>query len=245
MAYGFVQTIDGNGGVAQSGVTATCALTGAASGNYVWLTIKVSSDSRSVVSVVDTALSTWSLVDDETDLSNVHVLLYRCKSLAGAAPTVTVTFDSSAANNVYLWADEYTGLDSTAATDGNNTNETASGSTITVSGVTNSLQPDIFYVTAHSVNGTNARPITTPASFTRRANLSIGANPTQRCSYDLRLTSTGSQSVIVAVTGGNSSIIGIAAAFPETSGGGGGTFKSRRTLHPSGTKAGSRAGGVS
>lgn len=235
MAYAFVRTVDANGGTAQSGLTATIALTSMASGNFVWLSIKVSSDSRTIASVTDTASSTWTAVDSLGDGSNTKLLLYVCKSLAGAAPTVTVTFDSSAANTVNIWADEYTGLDSTKAVDGHNTGATASGTSVSPSPVTTALQPDIWYVTAESVNA--SRPITTPSGFTQRANLAT----TQRCSYDQRLTATGSNSVTVAVTGGNSAIVAVAAAFPE-SGGGGGTVVSRRTLHPLGTRAGSRAG---
>lgn len=221
MAYGFVRTVDANSGTAQSGLTATIALTAMSAGDLVWLTIKVSSDTRTIASVTDGAGSTWTAVDSDTDLSNVALFLYVCKSLGGAAPTVTVTFDSSAANNVYLWADEYTGLDSTKSVDGNNTGSTASGASVSPSPVTTALQPDIWYVTAESVNGANVRPISTPAGFTQRANLAIGALTSQRCSYDQRLTATGSNSVTVAVTGGNSAIIAIAAAFPESSGGGG------------------------
>ena len=242
MAYAFVRTVDANSGTAQSGVTATIALTSMASGSLVWLSIKVSSDTRTIASVTDTASSTWTAVDNDNDLSNDALFLYVCKSLGGAAPTVTVTFDSSAANNVYLWADEYTGLDSTKAVDGHNTGATASGASVSPSPVTTALQPDIWYVTAESVNGTNARPISTPASFTRRANLAIGALATQRCSYDQRLTATGSNSVTVAVTGGNSAIVAVAAAFPESGGGGGGTVVSRAVTSSSASRVGSRAG---
>jgi hypothetical protein len=225
MAYAFVRTVDANSGTAQSGATATIALTSMASGNYVFLNIQVSSDTRTISSITDTASGTWTLIGTDNDGSNIKYFLYYCKSLAGAAPTVTVTWDSSAANNVYLWADEYTGLDNTAVVDQSGTDGNTSVASINPTTSATTHQPDILYCGAMSSNGSNARPLTTPASMTRRANLAIGANATQRCSYDQRLTATGTQSVTVAVTGGNSSIVSAIAAFAESGAGGGRLFR--------------------
>lgn len=217
MAYGFVRTVDANGGAAQSGSTATIVLTAMSAGHFVYLSLQVSSDTRNVSSLVSSDGSVFTLVLSDVDNSNIKLLLYRCPSLVGAAPTVTVTWDSSAANNVFLWADEYTGL--SGASDQIGSDGNTSVASVNPTTATTTQQPDILYVTALSSNGSNARPITTPAGMAQRANLAIGANPTQRCSYDQRLTATGTQSVTVAVTGGNSSIIAVAEAFPETAGG--------------------------
>lgn len=221
MAYAYVRTVDANSGTAQSGSTATIALTAMSAGNFVYLNIQVSSDTRTVSSLVSSDGSTFTLVLSDVDNSNVKLLTYRCKSLVGSAPTVTVTWDSSAANNVFLWADEYTGLAAAGTPDQSGSDGNTSVASVNPTTAATTQQPDILYCGALSTNGSNARPITTPAGMTRRANLSIGANPTQRCSYDQRLTATGTQSITVAVTGGNSSIIAVCDAFPESAGGGG------------------------
>jgi len=221
MAYAYVSGVDANGGSPQSGLTATCALTGMQAGNFVWLAIQVSSDGRSVSTLVDSASSVWVPMGSADDTANTKLIVYYCKSLNGAAPTVTVTWDSSAANNVYLWADEYTGLDTSKTVDQDDEVGNTGVSSINPTTPATTFQPEILYGAACSVNGFS-RPLSTPSGMTRRGNYATGGFATMRCSYDQRLTSTGTQSVTYAVTGGNSNICGVIVTFPESAGGGGG-----------------------
>jgi hypothetical protein len=209
-------------GAAQSGSTATCALTGAVSGEEGLLSVLVSSNNRTISSFVDSASSTWTLVDQDNDGSNYKVLTYCCSNIKGAAPTVTVTFDTSAATGVYLWGDGYTNI---GAVDVHDAEHNQNGSSVTVpalaADLTTTVAPALLYCAAVS-NGVGgvARPITTPSGMTLRCDLAIGVNAHQRTSYELRLTTTGAQSMLLAVTGGNSSIIGVGLDVAEVAGGG-------------------------
>ena len=210
MAYNYVRSVDANGGTAQSGSTATIALTSMSASNAVFVAVRLSSDSRSITNFQDSASSTWVAGPVADDTADTKLLPYYCASLAGDAPTVTVTFDTSGANNVYLWADEYTGLSSTVDQAGQAGNTGVPSVNPTTDPTT--LTPDILWCGAFSVNA--SRPISTPAGMTRRSNFAT----TQRCSYDQRLTTTGAQSVTVAVTGGNSNICASIAAVQESAG---------------------------
>lgn len=222
MAQTYVTTH--TGAAAQSGLTATVSVVSATAGNHLRLNTRVSSDTRSIVSVSGGAGNTWTSSGERpTDaLSNNSQELWYCENCAAGTYTVTITWDSSAASNVECFIDEFSGTATSSSLDVHTSNGAAIGASplsVGPSSATTNANDNV-YTTAMSINGANARPLTTPASYTTDHAGAVNAKATQFVSAHLNVTSTGTQTVSWAWTGGNSAVTGILAAFKDAAGGG-------------------------
>ncbi len=222
MAQTYVTTH--TGAAAQSGLTATVSVVSATAGNHLRLNTRVSSDTRSIVSVSGGAGNTWTSSGERpTDaLSNNSQELWYCENCAAGSYTVTITWDSSAASNVECFIDEFSGTATSSSLDVHTSNGAAIGASplsVGPSSATTNANDNV-YTTAMSINGANARPLTTPASYTTDHAGAVNAKATQFVSAHLNVTSTGTQTVSWAWTGGNSAVTGILAAFKDAAGGG-------------------------
>lgn len=224
MAQAYVQTHTGAAG--QSGATATVSVVSATAGNHLRLNTRVSSDTRSIASVSGGAGNTWvSSGERPTDgLSNNSQELWYCENCAAGSYTVTITWDSSSATNVEAFIDEFSGTATSSSLDVHTSAGAAIGASplaVGPSSATTNANDDIYTV-AMSINGTNARPLTTPPTgFTADHSGAVNSQATQFCSAHKAVSATGTQSTSWPWTGGNSAVTGILVAFKDAAGGGG------------------------
>lgn len=225
MAQAYVKTHTGAN--AQSGLTATVSVVSATGANHLRLNVRASSDTRNIASVTGGTGNTWlDTGDKEIDNSNNAQYMWYCENCAAGSYTVTITFDSSAATNVEAFIDEFSGTATASSldtVDGNGATTGASPITATTASPTTNANDNIYTV-AMSINASNARPFTTPPTTGYSADFSgpVDAQATQFCSAHKNVTSTGTQSVTWAWTGGNTAATTIIAAFKDGAGGGGG-----------------------
>lgn len=223
MAQSYVQTH--TGAAAQSGLTATVSVVSATGTNHLRLNVRVSSNGRSIVSVAGGSGNVWQDTGEiPTDAgSNNKQLMWYCENCAAGTYTVTITFDSAAATNVEAFIDEFSGTATSGSLDVHASAGAGTGASplsVGPSGATTNANDNIYTV-AMSINGSNARPLTTPASYTQDHAGAVNTLASQFVSAHLNVTATGTQTVSWAWTGGNTAATGIIAAFKDAPAGSG------------------------
>ena len=245
MAQTYVKTH--TGAHAQSGLTATVSVVSATAGNHLRLNSRASSNAQVITAVSGGTGNTWqSVTEKPTDggSDNIQEMWY-CENCASGTYTVTVTYTSGSATNIEVFIDEFSGTATSSSLDQHTSGDVALGSSPVstgTSGATTSANENIYTV-AMTINGSNARPLTTPPTgYTADFSGPVNTNATQFCSAHKNVTSTGTQTASWPWTGGGANATAILATFKDSGGGGGGTVVSRAVTSSSASRVGSRAG---
>jgi len=218
------------GAHAQSGLTATVALTGITAGNHLRVSARVSSNGRSVSGVADNASGGSNTWLDTTEVptdggTNNKCVMWYAENVKSGNYTVTITWDSASATNVEVICEEWSGTATSSSLDVHASGGASVGAsplaTITTGATTNAN--DNVYTVGMSVNASNARPLTTPAGYTQETSTTVNSQANQFMTAYKNVSATGTQSVSWAWTGGNSTAIGILVTFKDAAGGGGGS----------------------
>lgn len=212
------------GAAAQAGLTATVSIVSATAGNHLRLNSRASSNAQAITSVSD-GVNTWTSVGEApTDggSDNIQEMWY-AENCAAGTYTLTVTYTSGSATNIEVFVDEFSGAALTGSLDQHSSGDVALGSSPVSTGTTGATTSpnENVYTVAMTINGANARPLTTPPTgFTADHSGAVNTNATQFCSAHLNVTSTGTQAASWPWTGGGANATAIIATFVDAAGGG-------------------------
>lgn len=208
-AYAFLQSATSG---PSSGLTATVTINGVAQGSLLVLAIRLSSENRTTDSVSD-GTNSWSSATTRTAGSGASLQIWKASNVSSGNFTITATFDTSAANTVFLAVLEYSGIATTSPQDVNDSDVNAGTTSSVTTGPITTTQDTELIFTAGFSEGAD-RPLTTPSGFTQRVELTGATNEVEI--VDKRQTTSGSQSVTWEVTGGNGYVHAHIVAFKES-----------------------------
>lgn len=199
---GYLQSSDNAGPVA--GDTTTVSLTGVTAGSHLAVGCIMQSENRGIVSIADSAGSTWGQKKREPNATNGYAFEgWTTANASSGTHTLTITFDSVGQSGATCLLVEHGGV-TTTPYDVDASVQTAIGDTnVTVGPTASTTQANEMVVTfAHSSNG--SRPFGTPTSATATLTVQASTLSTQLAMADGTLSATAAQSANWTVTGGNS-----------------------------------------
>lgn len=210
---GYLQTANNSGPVA--GITTSVALIGVTAGSTIVIAVSMKSENRVIDTLVSSLSGTITQQAREANADNGEALeVWILPNASAGDHTFTITFDTSAQTASWAMALEYGSVDA-ASFDVDDSSQASNATSVAVGPTATTAQADETVI-AIGRSTSASRPFTDPAGFTNRVSL----DTTRFVAWDKTVSATGTQSVTLDVTGGNSNFEAWVGTLKNSGGGG-------------------------